>query len=73
MNKIALKLFAIGVALVANGMIYFIAPDFLYNSIEFKQVLITLLSVLIALMVVNVWLNVKNLEKSGKRRKSNKI
>ena len=63
MNKTTLKLFAIGVVLIANGMIYFIAPDFLYNSIEFKQVLIALLSVLIALMVVNVWWNYKALKR----------
>ncbi len=64
-NKTALRLFAIGIALVANGMIYFIAPDFLYNSIEFKQILIALLSVLIALMAVNVWVKLKEKEDTG--------
>ena len=59
MNKTALRLFAIGVALTLNGMVYFIMPDFLYNSIEFRQILIALLSVLIALMIVNVWANVR--------------
>jgi len=58
-NKTALKLFAIGVALTLNGLVYFIMPDFLYNSIEFKQVFIALLSVLIALILVNLYLNVK--------------
>jgi len=59
MNKTALKLFAIGIALTLNGMIYFIMPDFLYNSIEFKQILTAILSILIALMAVNIWLNIK--------------
>ena len=59
MNKTVLRLFAIGVALTLNGMVYFIMPDFLYNSIEFKQVLIALLSVLITLLVVNFYLNIK--------------
>jgi len=65
MNKteIVLKLFAIGIAFVANGIIYFVCPDFLFNSIEFKQILIVLLSVLIALMVVNIWLNVRVVKK----------
>jgi len=59
MNKTALKLFAIGVALTINGMVYFIMPDFLYNSIEFKQVFIALLAVLISLQLVNLYLNAK--------------
>jgi len=69
MNKTALKLLTIGVALTLNGMVYFIMPDFLYNSIKFKQVLIALLSVLIALMVVNVFFKCQKLQK--KRKKSN--
>ncbi|HUV42412.1 MAG TPA: hypothetical protein VMY36_00685 [Patescibacteria group bacterium] len=59
MNIIVLKFFAIGVALILNGILYFIHSDFLYNNIEFRQVLIALLSILIALMVVNVWANIK--------------
>jgi len=59
MNKTALKLFAIGVALVANGVIYFVCPDFLFNRIEFKQILVALLSVFIALSLVNLYYNVK--------------
>jgi len=70
MNKTALKLFAIGVALTLNGMVYFIMPDFLYNNIQFKQILMALISVFIALSLVNLLLNIQARHKSGKKKPS---
>jgi len=66
MNKLPLKLFAIGIALSGVGLYFLIRPKTVIYCTELGQILIALLAVLIALSLVNLYLNIKSLK--GKKK-----
>jgi len=62
-KKIALRLFAIGVALILAGLIFLLSPKKIIYCTEVGQIIIAMLAVLITLSLVNIWLNIKSLKR----------
>lgn len=58
-NKVALRLFAIGVALILVGLIFLLSPREIIYCTEVGQVVIAMLAVLISISLVNLYLNIK--------------
>jgi len=65
MNRIALKLLAIGIALALTGLLFLLSPRELIYCTEVGQIIIAMLTILIALSLVNFYLNIK---KPGKKK-----
>jgi len=69
MNKNALKLFAIGITFSLVGLIFLLSPREVIYCTELGQIIIAMLAVLIALSLVNIWLNIKSLKKRKQKIK----
>lgn len=68
-NKIVLKLFAIGVALMLVGLIFLLSPRQIIYCTEVGQIIIAMLAVLIALSLANLYLNIKALKERKKQNR----
>jgi len=66
MNKFALRSFAIGMALSLVGLYFLIRPKTVIYCTELGQILIAMLAILIALSLVNLYLNMKALKERKK-------
>jgi len=63
MDKIALKLFTVGIAFTLVGLIFLLSPKKIIYCTEMGQIIIAMLAVLITLSLVNIWLNIKSLKR----------
>jgi len=67
MDKFVLKLLAVGVALTLTGLIFLLSPREVIYCTEVGQIIIAMLAVLIALSLVNFYLNAKSLKRKKKK------
>jgi len=67
MNKLVLKLFAIGITLSIVGLYFLIRPKTVIYCTGLGQVLIAMLAALIIISLVSLYLNIKTLKGRGKK------
>jgi len=67
MDKIALKLFTVGITFTLVGLIFLLSPKKIIYCTEVGQIIIAMLAVLITLSLTNLYLNIKALKEKGKK------
>jgi len=66
MDKIALKLFTVGITFTLVALIFLLSPKKIIYCTEVGQTIIAMLAVLITLSLTNLYLNIKALKKRKK-------
>lgn len=68
MNKLALKFFAIGIVATITGVLFITIPERFINNPDFGMIVIGSLWILIALSLVNLFLDLRARHKLGKKK-----